>query len=372
MHEAIIRFLQLEGAASFEGGQLLMIVLAGLLIFYSAGKEFGRQLLLPIGLGAFLANLPGNELLYPPLGGEPGGLLYYLSAGAVLQLLPLLILFGIGAAIDFGPLLARPYSFFLAAGAQVGVFVTLAAASTLGFNLQEASSIGLIGAADGPTAIYLALKLAPHLVGPIALAAYLYMALIPRIQTPIIRSMTTKEERLVPLETPPVSKTVRVLFPLAAIALGILVAPPAGPMLAMLMGGNLLRESGIAERLKTSSQTEFLRVATFILGVGAGLTMEHSKFLNWGTPTIIFIGLIGFSLSTACGLVIGKLMFRLSGGKVNPLVGTFRLYGLGDGTAEKGQAAANCLLINAMGANIAGVIGTVVSAGILLAIVGNQ
>lgn len=355
-----------------------MISIAGLLMYLAIKKDFEPLLLLPIGLGAFLANIPGNGLLTPPHGNEPGGLYFYLSKGIELEIFPPLIFLGIGAMTDFGPLLARPYTFLLGAGAQFGVFIAFFVASMIGFDLKEASAIGIIGGADGPTAIYLTLKLAPHLLGPIAVAAYSYMALVPLIQPPIMRFMTTDAERMVVMDPPPpVSKTVRIIFPLIVTFLGSMITPPAAPLLAMLMGGNLLRESGVVDRLSNMAQNELINIITFFLGTSVGLTMEHKQFLNFDTLKIISLGVVAFSMSTVGGLLIGKLMYRLSGGKVNPLIGSAGVSAVPMAARVSHNVGReynpnNYLLMHAMGPNVAGVIGTAIAAGTLLAIFGGH
>ncbi len=334
------------------------------------------MLLLPIGLGAFLANLPGSGLLTPPEGDAIGGLYYYLSKGIELEIFPPLIFLGIGAMTDFGPLLANPKTFLLGAAAQFGVFIALLMAVALGFNLKEAAAIGIIGGADGPTAIYLTLKLAPHLLGPIAVSAYSYMALVPLIQPPIMRALTTEKERLVVMETPrPVSKKVKIIFPLVVAAIGVLIVPPAAPLLAMLMGGNLLRESGVVERLTNMAQNELINIVTFFLGTCVGMTMGAEVFLRLETLKILSLGVIAFGFSTVGGVLFGKLMYRLTGGKVNPLIGSAGVSAVPMAARVSHNVGQeynphNYLLMHAMGPNVAGVIGTAIAAGVLLAILG--
>jgi oxaloacetate decarboxylase beta subunit len=374
MLDAFIKFFQGMGFAYFEWGQLLMLSIACLLMYLAIKKGFEPLLLLPIGLGAFLTNLPLNGLLNPPNGNEIGGLYYYLSQGINLEIFPPLIFLGIGAMTDFGPLLANPKSFLLGAAAQFGVFIALMAAVALGFSYQEAAAIGIIGGADGPTAIYLTLKLAPHLLGPIAVAAYSYMALVPLIQPPIMRLLTTEKERKIVMDPPlPVSKTIKIIFPLVVAIVGTLVVPPAAPLLGMLMGGNLLRESGVVERLTNMAQNELINIVTFFLGTCVGMTMTAASFLQLETLKIIGLGVVAFGFSTVGGLLLGKLMCKLSGGKINPLIGSAGVSAVPMAARVSHNVGQeynknNYLLIHAMGPNVAGVVGTAIAAGILLSI----
>jgi oxaloacetate decarboxylase beta subunit len=376
MIENLERFVGGMGFWALTWGQVFMLLVASLLIYLAIRRGFEPLLLLPIGLGAFLANLPGSGLLTPPQGNEIGGLYFYLSKGIELEIFPPLIFLGIGAMTDFGPLLANPKTFLLGAAAQFGVFIALIAAVALGFNLKEAAAIGIIGGADGPTAIYLTLKLAPHLLGPIAVAAYSYMALVPLIQPPIMRLLTTQKERLVVMETlKPVSRTVKIIFPLAVTVIGVLVVPPAAPLLAMLMGGNLLRESGVVERLTNMAQNELINIVTFFLGTCVGMTMGAEVFLRLETLKIIALGVVAFGFSTVGGVLVGKLMYKLSGGKVNPLIGSAGVSAVPMAARVSHNVGQeynpqNYLLMHAMGPNVAGVIGTAIAAGVLLAILG--
>jgi oxaloacetate decarboxylase beta subunit len=376
MIENLEKFVLGMGFWSMTWGQAAMLCVASLLIYLAIKRGFEPLLLLPIGLGAFLANLPGNGLLTPPQGNEIGGLYYYLSKGIELEIFPPLIFLGIGAMTDFGPLLSNPRTFLLGAAAQFGVFTALFAAVLLGFNLKEAAAIGIIGGADGPTAIYLALKLAPHLLGPIAVAAYSYMALVPLIQPPIMRLLTTEKERMVVMETPkPVSHKIKIIFPLAVTVIGVFIVPPAAPLLAMLMGGNLLRESGVVERLSNMAQNELINIVTFFLGTCVGMTMGADVFLRLETLKIIGLGVIAFGFSTVGGVLFGKIMYRLSGGKVNPLIGSAGVSAVPMAARVSHNVGQeynpqNYLLMHAMGPNVAGVIGTAMAAGVLLAILG--
>jgi len=376
MIENLEKFIGGMGFWSLTWGQVAMLCVASLLIYLAIKRGFEPLLLLPIGLGAFLANLPGNGLLTPPHGSEIGGLYYYLSKGIELEIFPPLIFLGIGAMTDFGPLLSNPKTFLLGAAAQLGVFIALFMAVLLGFNLKEAAAIGIIGGADGPTAIYLTLKLAPHLLGPIAVAAYSYMALVPLIQPPIMRLLTTEKERMVVMETPkPVSHKIKIIFPLAVTVIGVFIVPPAAPLLAMLMGGNLLRESGVVERLSNMAQNELINIVTFFLGTCVGMTMAADVFLRLETLKIIGLGVIAFGFSTVGGVLFGKVMYRLSGGKINPLIGSAGVSAVPMAARVSHNVGQeynpqNYLLMHAMGPNVAGVIGTAMAAGVLLAILG--
>lgn len=376
MVENLEKFLLGMGFWSLTWGQVAMLGIASLLIYLAIRRGFEPLLLLPIGLGAFLANLPGSGLLAVPQGNEVGGLFYYISKGIELEIFPPLIFLGIGAMTDFGPLLANPKTFLLGAAAQLGVFMAIFVAVVLGFSLNEAAAIGIIGGADGPTAIYLALKLAPHLLGPIAVAAYSYMALVPLIQPPIMRWLTTEKERMVVMETPkPVSRKIKIIFPLAVTAVGVIIVPPAAPLLGMLMGGNLLRESGVVERLTKMAQNELINTVTFFLGTCVGMTMAADVFLRLETLKILSLGIVAFSFSTIGGLLFGKLMYRLTGGKVNPLIGSAGVSAVPMAARVSHNVGQeynpqNYLLMHAMGPNVAGVIGTAIAAGVLLAILG--
>lgn len=372
MIEAFERFFAGMGFAYFTWGQVIMLIVACVLMYLAIKKDFEPLLLLPIGLGAFLINIPLNGLLNVPHGNEIGGLYYYISQGIHLEIFPPLIFLGIGAMTDFGPLLSNPKTFLLGAAAQFGVFIALFTALALGFTPQEAASIGIIGGADGPTAIFLTLKLAPHLLGPIAVAAYSYMALVPLIQPPLMRLLTTDKERKVVMPpAKPVSKNLKLIFPLVVALVGSLVVPPAAPLLSMLMGGNLLRESGVVERLSNMAQNELINIVTFFLGTSVGMTMTAESFLNVATIKIIVLGVIAFGFSTVGGLLLGKLMYKISGGKVNPLIGSAGVSAVPMAARVSHNVGQeynknNYLLMHAMGPNVAGVVGTAIAAGILL------
>jgi oxaloacetate decarboxylase beta subunit len=307
---------------------------------------------------------------------EPGGLLYYLYQGVKLGIYPSLIFLGVGAMTDFAPLIANPKSLLLGAAAQLGIFITFIGALLLGFTNQEAGSIGIIGGADGPTAIYLTTKLAPHLLGPIAVAAYSYMALVPVIQPPIMKALTTKKERMVVMEQlREVSKTERIIFPIVVTIFISLLLPAAAPLIGMLMLGNLFRESLVVDRLNKTAQNELINIVTIFLGVTVGATANGETFLQLDTIKIILLGLFAFGCGTAGGVLLGKLMYKLSGGKINPLIGSAGVSAvpMAARVSQKvGQQynPGNFLLMHAMGPNVAGVIGSAVAAGVLLSLFG--
>lgn len=354
----------------------LMILIACVLIYLAIGRKFEPLLLLPISFGILLANLPLANLMEGPVGTEPGGLLYYLYQGVKLGIYPSLIFLGIGAMTDFGPLIARPSALFMGAGAQLGISIAFLIALLLGFDPKEASSIGIIGGADGPTAIYLTTKLAPHLLPAIAVAAYSYMALIPMIQPPIMRLLTTKKEREVVMsQTRVVTKLEKICFPIIVTIFCVLLLPSVAPLIGMLMLGNLFRESGVVERISSTAQNELINIVTIFLGVTVGATAKAETFLSVQTISIIALGLTAFMFSTVGGLLIGKLMYKLSGGKINPLIGSAgvsavpmaaRVSQIEGAKARPG----NYLLMHAMGPNVAGVIGSAIAAGVLLSLFG--
>lgn len=351
---------------------LVMIAVGGLLIYLAIAKDYEPVLLLPIGFGAILTNLPLTGISDP---GENGFLSILYQAGVATELFPLLIFIGIGALTDFGPLLENPRIALLGAAGQVGIFLTLMLALSLGFDLNESASIGIIGAIDGPTAIYVSNKLAPHLLGPIAVAAYSYMALVPIIQPPIMKLFTTSAERTVrmPYSQREVSRSARVLFPIVVTAAVSLLSPPASPLIATLMFGNLMRESGVVERLTKSAQNEIANVTTIFLGLAIGSTMTGDTFIQSETILILALGLLAFILDTVGGLLFGKLLYVLSGKTFNPLVGAAGIsaFPMSARIVQRvGQAYDfdNFLLMHAMGANTAGQLGSVVAGGVLLAL----
>ena len=365
-----------SGFAALTWQHFLMIAIACVLIFLAIGRKFEPLLLLPISFGVLLANLPLTGIMGGPESEEAGGLLYYLYQGVKLGIYPSLIFLGIGAMTDFGPLIARPSSLFMGAGAQFGIVAAFMIAHLLGFTPQEASSIGIIGGADGPTAIYLTTKLAPHILPAVAIAAYSYMALIPLIQPPIMKALTTKKEReIVMTQLREVSKLEKICFPVIVSVLCILLLPPVAPLIGMLMLGNLFRESGVVERLSETAQNALINIVTIFLGVTVGATAAAERFLSPETLMIIGLGLTAFIFSTIGGVLLGKLMCWLSGGKINPLIGSAGVSAVPMAarvSQVEGQKAnpANFLLMHAMGPNVAGVIGSAIAAGILLSLFG--
>ena len=365
-----------SGFAALTWQHGIMLLIACVLIYLAIGKKFEPLLLLPISFGMLLANLPLAGLMSEPVGKEAGGLLYYLYQGVKLGIYPSLIFLGIGAMTDFGPLLARPSSLFIGAGAQFGIVMAFLLALLFGFDPKESSSIGIIGGADGPTAIYLTSKLAPHLLPAIAIAAYSYMALIPMIQPPIMRMMTTKKEREISMEQMrEVSKLEKICFPIIVTIFCVLLLPSVAPLIGMLMLGNLFKESGVAERLSSTAQNALINIVTIFLGVTVGATAKAETFLDVNTLAIIGLGLIAFMFSTVGGLLLGKLMCWLSGGKINPLIGSAGVSAVPMAARVsqiEGQKAkpGNYLLMYAMGPNVAGVIGSAIAAGVLLSLFG--
>ena len=361
----------IKGLVNFTAGNALMIAVGGILIALAVTKQYEPVLLLPIGFGCILANIPltgmtdGNGLF---------GVLY--KAGISTELFPLLIFVGVGAMIDFSPLLAQPKMVLLGAAGQFGIFGTLMLATLLGFPLNEAASIGVIGAIDGPTSIFVATKLAPRLLAPIAVAAYSYMSLVPIIQPPLMRLLTTRAERRIRMvyAPKPVSKRARILFPILVTLIVGLLVPDATPLISMLMLGNLLRESGVVDRLNKAAQNEIANIATLFLGITIGSTMSAGSFLNWATIQILILGLVAFALDTVAGLLFGKLMSFLSKGSINPLIGAagisaFPMAGRLVAQIAQEEDFENFLLMHAMGANTAGQLGSVMAGGVLLALV---
>jgi oxaloacetate decarboxylase beta subunit len=366
--DTLIQLLQAPLALTWKN--LVMMAVGGLLIYLAIAKDYEPMLLLPIGFAAILTNLPLTGIADA---GEYGFLSVLFNAGITTELFPLLIFIGIGAMTDFGPLLANPKLALLGAAGQIGIFITLLLALTLGFDLNESASIGIIGAIDGPTAIYVSNKLAPHLLGPIALAAYSYMALVPIIQPPIMRLLTTDAERKVrmPYIQREVSKTARILFPIVITIVVSLLSPKAAPLIATLMFGNLMRESGVVERLSRSAQNEIANVTTIFLGLTIGSTMTGNNFVRSETVMILAIGLLAFVLDTVGGVLFGKLMYVLSGKKFNPLIGAAGIsaFPMSARIVQRvGQQYdfENFLLMHAMGANTAGQLGSVVAGGVIL------
>jgi oxaloacetate decarboxylase beta subunit len=384
MLEMAANFARSTGLSSFispESGnildgvrQILMIGIGILLLYLAINKKFEPLLLVPIGFGAILVNTPLAGMA------DPGGILYYIyTIGIKTGVFPLLIFMGVGAMTDFGPLIANPKTLLLGAAAQVGIFITLVGALLLSdfvpgihFNLFEAASIGIIGGADGPTAIFLSSQLAPHLVGPIAVAAYSYMALVPMIQPPIMRALTTKNERKIRMsQLRPVGRVEKIIFPIVVLGLCILLLPSAAPLIGFFMFGNLMRECGVVERLSQTAQNAMINIVTILLGLGVGAQLSAGQFLNLSTLGILVLGSVAFAIGTAAGVLMVKLMNLFLTTKINPLIGSAGVSAvpMAARVSQKlGMEAdpQNHLLMHAMGPNVAGVIGSAVTAGVLL------
>lgn len=372
MLEMLQTFFANTGFAIVDYRQIIMILIACVFLYLAIAKGYEPYLLIPISIGMLLANMPGVDLMKVATDSENGGLLYYLYQGTKLGIYPPLIFLCIGASTDFGPIIANPKTLLLGAAAQFGVFFAFMGAILLGFTGPESASIGIIGGADGPTAIYLTGKLAPHLLGTIALAAYSYMALVPVIQPPIIKALTTKEERMVKMEQlRPVSKTEKIIFPIVIMILVIGLLPTAAPLIGMLMFGNLIKESGVVPKLVETATGPMLYIITIILGLTVGATANAETFLTSQTLGITAMGLVAFAVGTAAGVLFGKIMYKVSGGKVNPMIGAAGVSAvpMAARVVQKvGQKEnpSNFLLMHAMGPNVAGVIGSAVAAGVLL------
>ena len=387
---AITKLASESGFANITYLNLVLISITLVFLYLAIVKNYEPLLLVPIAFGMLIANLPLGGLMNPSLWDDPisfeailheGGLLDLLYLGVKLGIYPPLIFLGIGAMTDFGPLIANPKSLLLGAAAQFGIFGTYIGAMALGiFTPQQAGSISIIGGADGPTAIWLTSKLAPELLGPIALAAYSYMALVPIIQPPIMKALTTKKEREVVMQQlRPVSKTEKILFPIIVTIIVVLIIPSAAPLVAMLMLGNLFKECGVVERLSDTAQNALTNIITIFLGLTVGATASADKLSQPGfglqALSIILLGLIAFSVGTAAGVLFGKVMYKFSGGKINPLIGSAGVSAVPMAARVSqvvGQKANphNFLLMHAMGPNVAGVIGSAVAAGVLLSILG--
>ncbi|MEC9487882.1 MAG: sodium ion-translocating decarboxylase subunit beta [Halanaerobium sp.] len=354
---------------------VIMLIVAGVLLYLGIVKKYEPLLLVPIAFGMLLVNLPLTGLMAEAVGDEPAGLLRYFYMGDALGIFPPLIFLGVGAMTDFGPVIANPKSLLLGAAAQFGIFLTFIGAILLGFTGAQAAATGIIGGADGPTAIYLASRLAPEILGAVAVAAYSYMALVPIIQPPIMRLLTTEEERKVKMEQlRPVSKTEKVLFPIVVSVVVILLLPPAAPLIGMLMLGNLFRESGVVDRLSDTAQNSLNNIVVILLGVSVGASASADKFLQVRTLEIMVLGVIAFAFGTFTGVILGKIMYRLTG-DVNPLIGAAGVSAVPMAARvvqKEGQKAnpSNFLLMHAMGPNVAGVIGSAVAAGVLMSIFG--
>ncbi len=366
MINMLVSFFEGSGFMALNLGTLLMLAVACLFLYLAIAKGYEPYLLIPIAFGMLLANLPLAGLM------DQGGLLNLLYEGVHLGIYPPLIFLGVGAATDFSPLIANPKSLLLGAAAQLGIFFAFIGAILLGFTPQEAGSIGIIGGADGPTALYLTSRMAPHLLGAIAIAAYSYMALVPVIQPPIMRLLTTKEERRIKMTTlRPVSKREKILFPIVVTIVVTLIVPAAGPLVGMLMLGNLFKEVGVVPHLVTAAKDTIMYTVTILLGTTVGATARAENFLTPQTLGILAMGLVAFAVGTAGGVLLGKVMCKLSGGKINPLIGAAGVSAvpMAARVAQKvGQKEdpSNFLLMHAMGPNVAGVIGSAVAAGLLL------
>ncbi|MBE6203953.1 MAG: sodium ion-translocating decarboxylase subunit beta [Alistipes sp.] len=391
--ESLVNFVEQSGISGIfaDWRVLVMLVISCALLYLAIVKQYEPLLLLPIAFGMLLTNLPGAGMYHSELFAEGhvhwataegttfdrvAGLLDFLYLGVKLGIYPCLIFVGVGAMTDFGPLIANPKSLLLGAAAQFGIFATFLGASAMGFTPAEAGSIGIIGGADGPTAIYLTAKLAPQLLGPIAVAAYSYMALVPVIQPPIMRALTTKAERqIVMKQLRTVSKTEKIIFPIAMTMIISLLLPSAAPLIGCLMLGNLMKECGVVERLSKTVQNELMNIVTIFLGISVGATATADAFLNWQTIGIMVLGVTAFCLGSGAGVVLAKIMNLFSKEKINPLIGSAGVSAvpMAARVSQKvGQEEnpANFLLMHAMGPNVSGVIGSAVAAGILLAFLG--
>ena len=390
--ESLLKFVETSGFGAFfaEGGwkYAAMIALACFLLYLAIKKQFEPLLLLPIAFGMLLTNLPGADMFHPTLFDEgqidwydlykTGGLLDFLYIGVKLGIYPCLIFIGVGAMTDFGPLIANPKSFLLGAAAQLGIFATFLGAYALGFAPNECGSIGIIGGADGPTSIFLTARLAPELLGPIAIAAYSYMALVPVIQPPIMRALTTDKERKIRMsQLRQVSKTEKILFPIIIAVVISLLLPSAAPLVGCLMLGNLMKECGVVDRLAKTVQNELMNIVVIFLGISVGATATAGSFLNFKTLGILVLGILAFSCGSAGGVLLAKLMnlFAKEGNKINPLIGSAGVSAVPmaarvSQTVGQEYDKSNFLLMHAMGPNVAGVVGSAVAAGILLAFLG--
>lgn len=372
MIETIMNVFTESGFAALTYKHVIMLAIACVFLYLAIGKGYEPYLLIPIAFGMLLVNLPLAGLMNPPTGDSAGGLLYYLYQGTNLGIYPPLIFLCLGASTDFAPLIANPKTLLLGGAAQVGIFVAFLGAIALGLTGQEAASIGIIGGADGPTAIFLTSQLAPHMLSTIALAAYSYMALVPIIQPPIIKLLTTKKERETKMEQlRPVSKKEKILFPIITTILVVLLLPSAAPLIGMLMLGNLIKECGQVTKITDTLQNSLMYMITIFLGITVGAKAEADVLLSVETLKVIVLGLIAFAAGTASGVLMGKLMYKLTNGKINPMIGAAGVSAvpMAARVVQKEGAKANpsnFLLMHAMGPNVAGVIGSAIAAGILL------
>lgn len=374
MVEVFIEFFQGTGVMALTLKQAIMIIVSLVLFYLGIFKKYEPLLLVPIAFGMLLVNLPLTGMMAYASGDEAAGLLRYFYMGNALGIFPPIIFMGVGAMTDFAPLIANPKSLLLGAAAQFGIFFTFLGAILLGFTGQQAAPIGIIGGADGPTAIYLASQLAPEYLGAIAVAAYSYMALVPVIQPPIIRAFTSEEERKVRMkQLRPVSKLEKVMFPILVTIVVVLLLPPAAPLVGMLMLGNLFKEAGVVDRLSDTAQNSLINIVTIFLGLAVGASASAEKFLQLNTIQILVLGVVAFGIGTTAGVLLGKLMHRLSGGEVNPMIGAAGVSAVPMAARvvqKEGQKAdpSNFLLMHAMGPNVAGVIGSAVAAGVMMSI----
>lgn len=393
--ETLMNFIQQTGFYQIAENPkvLLMLLISCILLYLAIVKKFEPLLLLPIAFGMLLTNLPGANVFHEELfagghvhwdlfGGAPdasgntisAGLIDYLYLGVKLGIYPCLIFLGVGAMTDFGPLIANPKSLLLGAAAQLGIFLTYVAARFLGFMPTEAGSIGIIGGADGPTAIFVTTQLAPHLLGPIAVAAYSYMALVPVIQPPIMKLLTTKEERQIKMVAlRPVSKMEKIIFPIVISVFVALLVPSAAPLVGCLMLGNLMKESGVVDRISKTAQNELMNIVTIFLGISVGATATADTFLSFSTIAIIAMGIIAFGMGTAGGVLLAKFMNLFLKNKINPLIGSAGVSAVPmaarvSQTVGQKENPSNFLLMHAMGPNVAGVIGSAIAAGVLIAL----
>ena len=364
----LAELLEASGFAALTWQNIAMILVSFVLFYLAIVKKFEPLLLLPISFGMFLVNLPLAGLM------DEGGIIYLMSYGVKSNLFPCLVFMGVGAMTDFSPLIANPISLLLGAAAQLGIYVAFIFATQIGFTPAEAAAIGIIGGADGPTSIYIANNLAPHLLAPIAVAAYSYMALIPLIQPPIMKALTTKKERAVKMgQLRKVSKTEKVVFPIAVVLFCSLLLPSVAPLLGLLMMGNLFKESGVVQRLSDTAQNAMINIITIMLGLSVGAKADGSTFLDVSTLKIIAMGLAAFCFSTAGGVILGKILYYVTGGKINPLIGSAGVSAVPmaarvSQTVGAKENPTNFLLMHAMGPNVAGVIGSAVAAGFFMMI----
>ncbi len=382
MLEKMTTFIMQSGLANMDAGSAIMILVSFVLLYLAIVKKYEPLLLLPIAFGMFLANMPLGGITAAPIydaAGKltsPGGLLYYLYQGVKLGIYPPLIFLGIGAMTDFSPLIANPKSLLLGAAAQFGIFGTYIGATAMGFAPKVAGSIAIIGGADGPTAIFLTSKLAPEYLGPIAVAAYSYMALVPIIQPPIMRALTTQKERQIKMgQLRTVSQREKIIFPIAVTLVCGLLLPSAVTLVGCLMLGNLFKESGVVDRINKTAQNELINIITIFLGISVGSTTTAASFLNTDTLKIVVMGLIAFSVGSAAGVLMAKLMNVFAGGTVNPLIGSAGVSAVPmaarvSQVVGQKEDPSNFLLMHAMGPNVAGVIGSAIAAGVLLSVLG--